>query len=151
MNYSTPPETFNLTQAIAWGKERGMDARYIIRRRVHHGHHLTINSSYGKGTKANERMAALRSKTWKEIFEDVKSNRVENGLPKAWTPCPEWFRDEMLCVLPPIYFNGGFAVSEAADHEESGAVYLCFPGTLNGQYVCGHASISSTRKMEEAA
>lgn len=57
------------------------------------------------------------------------------GLTRAWDykqPRDEWHRitqddaDYCLEVLPPIYFRGGFAVSEPVMHNDEGeAIYLC--------------------------
>jgi hypothetical protein len=46
--------------------------------------------------------------------------------PGTWIPITEDEHDELLGVLPPIYFPGGFAVSEAIRHNGQGQpVYLC--------------------------
>jgi hypothetical protein len=46
--------------------------------------------------------------------------------PWDWQSITEADADYCLEVLPPIYFRGGFAVSEPVIHDESGRpVYLC--------------------------
>ena len=81
------------------------------------------------------------------------------GLRRAWDttqPRGQWHEitqaDAEYCcdVLPPILFPGGFAVSEAANHNAEGeAVYLCVrPWPTRGLYPqTFHARLASIREI----
>jgi len=45
--------------------------------------------------------------------------------PGAWCSITETYYWELLNVLPPLYFPGGFAVSEPIRDSDQGTIYLC--------------------------
>lgn len=79
------------------------------------------------------------------------------ALTRAWDykqPRAEWHEiteadaDYCLEVLPPIYFRGGFAVSEPVIHDQKGEpVYLCVRRE-HGKFL---ARLASIREVDAAA
>ena len=71
---------------------------------------------------------------------------VSKAPPGIWCEISEAQMMEALEVLPPIYFPGGFAVSEPLRHDGNGdPVYLCVV-TIGEQYWVVEATIARARR-----
>jgi len=81
-------------------------------------------------------MRVVTGTTEQQPWEAAKANRG------AWVEVSEERWSYCLEVLPPIYYPGGFAVSEASWHDGRGrAVYLCL-STVNGKHYAQEMTIA---------
>lgn len=69
------------------------------------------------------------TKEW--AYPEIQAD-FEAGL-NIWREVSEDFREQALNVLPPIYGQGGFMVSEPYTHTSRGGVYAAFAG-IGGRY-----------------
>lgn len=75
----------------------------------------------------------------------MSTTTTPNALPDGWQELTEERADEFLCVLPPIYFPGGFAVSEPHNHTPEGIpTYQCVV-TIGARYFGRVDTIKRTR------
>lgn len=64
----------------------------------------------------------------------------------VWREIDQEAADEVLCVLPPIYFVGGFAMSEPFDHTAAGVpLYYCVIRSKNGKHFMKIATVEAAQ------
>lgn len=82
---------------------------------------------------------------------DVRSWQISEEHPDSWCRIGDGWAMEALEVLPPIYFRGGFAVSEAVTSDLTGAVmYLCVV-TVHGTSDAYYCRVLSIKDATEQA
>lgn len=134
----------SLIYAGSWSHGDGERLHTAFRNRSAHGHSHYRNPGHGR--RAERRLNEMRWSIWKPIMKKAEADLIPHGHltrvnPDApWHPCPESMQDYFLEVVPPTYFNGGFACSEPHCHTPSGhPILLCFRFS-NGQWHCRYAT-----------
>jgi hypothetical protein len=65
-----------------------------------------------------------------------------DARPDAWVELTKEQFDYCLGVLPPIYFRGGFAISEASRHTAEGVPVYCCVVTIRGRRLARELTIA---------
>ena len=72
----------------------------------------------------------------------IRSWEAAKAHPRTWCRITEAEADEALNVLPPIYFDGGFAVSEPIRHTAADEPVFLGVVQRSGIYYCAEGTVA---------
>ena len=99
-------------------------------------------------TARSKTMKVFKRSDWKESFEKSISNFCDaNGAEKNKCEVSEEMHDEMLNCMPPIYFSGGFQVSEPYDSRGGFFTYGTFTNCGGRYFYRGNLTKSEAKAL----